>query len=190
VRLSGSSCGRERLKNAAIVIRRGARRGPLPENESGAVAKSLQSLADAKGFEPPTSPSGGERSIQLSYASMPRFFRGKLHFQRCAKTGVVSALVSKLFAVVIGRDRGPVLAGRQGDRAPVTTSAGHVDDGDARVLVPECSTGSPFPPALDGERCSTTSATVTRSSGRLVLDGDAELQAVSTPARTIRKPEW
>jgi len=28
----------------------------------------------------------------------------------------------------IGRDRGPVLAGRQGDRAPVTTSAGHVGD--------------------------------------------------------------
>jgi hypothetical protein len=27
-------------------------------------------LADAKGFEPPTSPSGGERSIQLSYASL------------------------------------------------------------------------------------------------------------------------
>jgi hypothetical protein len=31
--------------------------------------------ADTKGFEPPTSPSGGERSIQLSYASM-RFFKG------------------------------------------------------------------------------------------------------------------
>ena len=37
--------------------------------EKDEISNSLKFLADAKGFEPPTSPSGGERSIQLSYAS-------------------------------------------------------------------------------------------------------------------------
>ena len=40
-------------------------------------------VADTAGFEPATSPSGGERSIQLSYASLPRKKRGEMHFQRC-----------------------------------------------------------------------------------------------------------
>jgi hypothetical protein len=31
--------------------------------------------------------SGGERSIQLSYASMPRFFRGEMHFLGCPENG-------------------------------------------------------------------------------------------------------
>ena len=43
--------------------------------EEGEIANSLKLLADAKGFEPPTSASGGQRSIQLSYASIP-FFLG------------------------------------------------------------------------------------------------------------------
>jgi hypothetical protein len=82
-----------------------------------------------------------------------------------SKIGVVSEMVSKLFAVVIGRDRGPVLPGRQGDRPPVTTSAGHVGD------VPPASRAG----VLDG---------VALPSGprrRTVLDdigdGDAELGA-------------
>ena len=39
----------------------------------GETVNSPESLADAKGFEPPTSASGGQRSIQLSYASIPVF---------------------------------------------------------------------------------------------------------------------
>ena len=34
----------------------------------------LGKVADAEGFEPTTSASGGQRSIQLSYASFPVFF--------------------------------------------------------------------------------------------------------------------
>ena len=37
--------------------------------EKDEISNSLKPLADAKGFEPPTSASGGQRSIQLSYAS-------------------------------------------------------------------------------------------------------------------------
>ncbi len=41
--------------------------------EEDEFANSLRLLADTEGFEPTTSPSGGERSIQLSYASIPVF---------------------------------------------------------------------------------------------------------------------
>ncbi len=41
--------------------------------EEDEIANSLKSFADAEGFEPTTSASGGQRSIQLSYASIPVF---------------------------------------------------------------------------------------------------------------------
>ncbi len=48
--------------------------------EEGEIANSLKSFADAEGFEPTTSASGGQRSIQLSYASIPVFCRVKSLF--------------------------------------------------------------------------------------------------------------
>ena len=53
--------------------REGAAQGTPFSTPGDRALLSPVGAADAEGFEPPTSASGGQRSIQLSYASIPVF---------------------------------------------------------------------------------------------------------------------